>query len=73
MKGISIFGSTLETIFENLQTSTLVSRYQAGHDNETPSPSVIRYRASLNLPIRAQKGPDNELYTKQQFGPITRP
>ncbi len=26
-----------------------------------------------NLSIRAQKWPDNELYSKQLFGPITRP
>ncbi len=44
----------------------------AGSDNETP-PSTIRYQAGLNLSKRAQKRPDNELHTKQQFGPITRP
>jgi hypothetical protein len=46
---------------------TLVFKNQntlAGPDNET-LPSAIRYRAGLNISIRAQKG------HLQQFGPIT--
>ena len=32
-----------------------------------------RYRTGKNLSSKGKKRPDNEFYTKQKFGPITRP
>jgi hypothetical protein len=62
---------------------TLGSRYRVMPYNATPLTQFVigpyslsgrtHYRARLNLTIRAEKRSDDELYTKEQFGPITRP